>query len=296
MVKVLKNSPSLIGRYKSLGLTFYRRGDEIVARSSCKSQPTHQTTRQFRSRERVRRIIALWSAFPATAKPVMDTPDGLISYRAFQRINVGLPMVYLTRQQHKQGGAVLVPGLCVSAGQIDPVGYAFETIPDGQRLLVTSIATGLPADLTQPLPATTPKELSALILDKGLNKGVRSDDVLRFYSLRQTVKHTDETDVPLLNVACADIPLIDDDHPFPFLEGHLLYTHRGFLAVACPDEGADAYAVALLAPRYHTASTQYILTTSTFHEAFTTDEALARAADSYGNVRDNYLTPEPQER
>lgn len=292
---VQKNTPSIIGRLKGLGITIYRRGDDIVARSSTKSQPSHQSVAQFRSRERVRRLIALWKAFPAGGQPVMETHDGLIPYRAFLRINSNIPTAFLTLQQHKAGGAVLVPGLCVSAGRIDPLGYHFEKHADGRRLLVTSLRTRLDADISQPLGVNTPEALCDLILGNDINPSLRRSDILRFYCLSQTVEHTAEADAPVLDVRFVDIPL-NGNTPFRFLADHQLYAHKGFLAVDGPAVRDLAYAVAIIDPLHHTASTQTILTTSIIHKRFTTDAAASRAAASYGNVREKYLSPDDDKR
>ena len=295
MAKIQNNTPAILGRFKGMGLTFYRRGDDIVARSSYKSQPSHQSSAQFRSRERVRRLIALWNAFPDNARPIMETPDGLIPYRAFLRINSQVPAAYLTAQQHTAGGAVLVPGLCVSAGRIDPVEYRFDALPDGRRLVVTSLRTTCDPDLSQPLAPATAEAFGEFILGKDLNANLRSGDSLRFYCLSQGVKHTDETDAPVVQVRSADVPL-EGKEPVAFLKDHELYTHHGYLAVACPDIPDVAYAVAILDPRYHTASPQSILTTSTCHTPYTTPDAATRAATSYGNVRDKFYRPESVKR
>lgn len=295
MAKIQNNTPAILGRFKGMGLTFYRRGDDIVARSSYKSQPSHQSSAQFRSRERVRRLIALWNAFPDNARPVMETPDGLIPYRAFLRINSQVPAAYLTAQQHKAGGAVLVPGLCVSAGRIDPIEYRFDALPDGRRLVVTSLRTTCAPDLSQPLAPATAEAFGELVLGSDLNPSLRTADLLRFYCLSQGVKHTDEADAPVVQVRCADVPL-EGKEPVAFLKDHELYTHHGYLAVACPDIPDVAYAVAILDPRHHTASTQCILTTSTCHDPYTTPDAATRAATSYGNVRDKSYRPESDKR
>ena len=296
MSKVPKNTPSLIGRYRSLGVTFYRRGDTVIARTSTKEQPSHQTPAQFRSRERVRRLISLWISFPGESRPFMDSPDGLIPYRAFLRINTALPTPFLTREQNKNGGAVLVPDICVSAGRIDPIEYSFETLPDGRRFLVTNIRTNYHAAFTQPIAADDSEDLGSRLAGKDQNPSLRNRDVLRFYCLEQIVRHTETDDVPLIKVLCNDIPLHGGKHRGTLPSGHELYTHRGFLAVAGVNPDSAAYAVVVIDPRNHTASTQQAITTSTFHEAYLTDEAFARATESYGNVRDSFLTPEVDQR
>lgn len=295
MVKVMNNSPSLIGRYKSMGLTFYRRGNEIVARSSYKEQPSFQTTPQFRSRERVRRIISLWNCFTTWSRIRMTTSDGLSPYKAFLRLNTKLTPTYLTRQQHTSKGALLVPGLCISAGRLDPLSYEFETLPDGRRLVVTDIKTGFDPDLTQSIEPFSHKSIRDMLL-KAHNGNIHFGDMLRFYHLRQTVEERFSGPVPKVIVSCCNILLDGETDPRNFLKGHELYTHRGFLAIAGADDPDSAYAVSLFEPAHQWASTQYIITTSRFYEDYATEEALNRAIESYGNVRDESMKPDVEPR
>lgn len=292
MVKVVKGSLSIIGRNKALGITFYKRGDEIIGRSCYKSQPSHQTPAQFRSRERMRRLIAVWNCFKGASVPVMETQDGIAPYKAFLRLNYQVPATFLTQSQSKAKCAVLVPGLCISSGRLDPLGYDFETLPDGRRLVVTNLLTGLPADKTQPIGANTSVELRDLLFAHEQNPQLHYNDTLVFYCLKQIVESSKEEDLPTITVESARVPLTKSSDPYVFLDGHQLYTHKGFLAIAGADDPDAAYAVVLSNARRNTVSTQQILTTSTYYQAFTTDEALARAANSYGNVRDTNLLPE----
>lgn len=286
MVKVVKGSLSIIGRNKALGMTFYKRGNEIIGRSCYKSQPSHQTPAQFRSRERMRRLIALWNCFKGAAVPVMETHDGIAPYKAFIRLNYQAPATFLTRSQSKAKCAVLVPGLCISSGRLDSLSYDFETLPDGRRLVVTNLLTGLPADQTQPIGANTSVELRDLLFANEQNEQLQYNDTLVFYRLKQVVDKGEEEDLPTVTVESASVPLTKSANPYVFLEGHQLYTHKGFLAIAGADDPDAAYAVVLSDARRNTVSTQTIITTSTYYEAFTTDEALARAVNSYGNVRE----------
>lgn len=57
------------------------------------------------------------------------------------------------------------------------------------------------------------------------------------------------------------------------------------------------WAVVLFGEKEQSASTQKVLTTCRLYEQYTTDEALQRAAESYGNVKQaDYLSPNTHER
>ncbi|MBO4599775.1 MAG: hypothetical protein J5641_03445 [Bacteroidales bacterium] len=290
-MKKQKNMPSLIGRYPSLGLTFYKRGDIVCARSCTSEQPNRQTPAQFRNRERVRSLIALWKSFPIDGKPLMESPDGLAAYQMFQRVNAQLPAAYLTKQQRAQNGAVLVPDMYVSAGRLEPMEYHFETVEGVGRLLVTNLATSLDPALTQPLGAATPDALSRMLVGRSRNPLLRMGDMLRFYALRQRVEEVGEMGVPRLEVRCATIALDDDLRPFHFLPGHELYTHSGCLAVGGADDVDTGYAVVIYDPLQRTASTQTVATEGTLYGQYTSEEAFNRAAKTYTNICEGLLTP-----
>ena len=290
-MKKQRNMPSLIGRYPSLGLTFYKRGGEVCARSCTSEQPNRQTPAQFRNRERVRSLIALWNSFALDDKPWMESPDGLTAYRMFQRVNSQLPIAYLTRQQWAQKGAVLVPNMYVSVGRLESVEYRFETLSDGRRLLVTNLATGLDPALTQPLGVTTPDELRQMLVVNVRNPLLRMGDMLRFYALRQSIEEVGDMDVPRLVVRCATVTIDDDLRPFHFLPGHELYTHCGCLAIGGANNIEAGYAVVVYDPRQRTASTQRVATEGTLYERYTSEEAFKCAVKTYSNIREGFLTP-----
>lgn len=290
-MKKQRNAPSLIGRYPSLGLTFYKRGNEVCARSCTSEQPNRQTPAQFRNRERVRSLIAMWNGFTHGCKPWMESPDGLSAYGVFRRVNSRLPIAYLTKQQRRFRGAVLVPGMYVSVGRLEPVEYHFTTLESGHRLLVTDLATGLDPTLTQPLGVVTPNGLSQLLLGNGGNRLLRWGFMLRFYALQQSVEEEGDVDVPRLMVHCATVMLDDDLRPFSFLPGHELYTHSGRLAIGGANNMEAGYAVMVYDPRQCTASTQRVATEGVLHECYTSDEAYRRAAATYPNIRSEFLAP-----
>ena len=226
----------------------------------------------------------------------MESSEGLAAYQMFQRVNSQLPATYLTKQQRRFGGAVLMPDMYVSAGRLEPVEYHFEVLEDGRRLLVTNLSTGFDPTLTQPLGVTTPNGLSQLLLENVRNPLLRWGDMLRFYALQQSTDEVGEMDVPQLTVHCATVMLDDDLRPFRFLPEHELYTHNGCLAISGADDMETGYAVVIYDPRQRATATQQVATESTLYESYTSDEAFGRAAATYPNIRRDPLTPDQQSR
>jgi hypothetical protein len=75
------------------------------------------------------------------------------------------------------------------------------------------------------------------------------------------------------------------------------YSHKGRLAIGCADDENTGWAVVLYSDKEQKASTQQVLTTCRLYEQYTTDEALQRAAESYGNVEQaDFIAPNPRER
>ncbi|MBR5353534.1 MAG: hypothetical protein IK126_07440 [Bacteroidales bacterium] len=75
------------------------------------------------------------------------------------------------------------------------------------------------------------------------------------------------------------------------------YSHEGRLAIGGADDENTGWAVVLYGEKEQSASTQKVLTTCRLYEQYTTEEALQRAAESYGNVKQaDYLSPNTHER
>ena len=122
MSKAQNTTLGFIGRIAGQGITFYRRRGKIIARTSTRAVSDKQSLGQFKTREKMRHSIALWKSFCSTYKPLMTASDGAIAYNAFLRANSALPTVYLTKQQARQGAALLMPGMVVSEGQLPAAG------------------------------------------------------------------------------------------------------------------------------------------------------------------------------
>ena len=276
------------GRIRGLGITFYRRGGKTFARISTRSTSNKQSLGQFKVRERMRHSIALWKSFNTPYEPLMVTSGTTTAYNAFLRANSSLPTVYLTKQQARQGAALLMPGMVVSEGRLPKVEYGFDVLPGGERVVLTNLLTGIDAAGTQELTIGCNDDLRQLLCNSSRNPQLMPGDRVRFYRLEQRM----EGDCPTVKMTCCEMTLDNDPRHIPGLRGWQFLTHEGRLAIGGADDESTGWAVVLFGEREQSASTQQVLTTCQLYNLYTTDKALADAAESYGNVQQpGMLTP-----
>ena len=281
------------GRIKGLGVTFYRRGGKTFARVSTRSTSNKQTLGQFKVRERMRHSIALWKSFYTPYEPLMETSGSLTAYNAFLRANSALPTVYFTKQQARQGAALLMPGMVVSEGRLPAVEYDFAVLESGERVVMTNLLTGIEEGETQELAIGCNDDLRQLLCSSNRNPQLMSGDRVRFYRFEQRI----QDDCPTVKVNCCELALDNDPRQNPALRNWRFYSHEGRLAIGNADDENTGWAVVLFGEKEQSASTQRAVTTCRLYEQYTTDEALAQAAESYGNVeKPSLLTPDIPER
>ena len=281
------------GRIKGLGVTFYRRGGKTFARVSTRSTSNKQTLGQFKVRERMRHSIALWKSFYTPYEPLMETSGSLTAYNAFLRANSALPTVYFTKQQARQGAALLMPGMVVSEGRLPAVEYDFAVLESGERVVMTNLLTGIEEGETQELAIGCNDDLRQLLCSSNRNPQLMTGDRVRFYRFEQRI----QDDCPTVKVNCCELALDNDPRQNPALRNWRFYSHEGRLAIGNADDENTGWAVVLFGEKEQSASTQRAVTTCRLYEQYTTDEALAQAAESYGNVeKPSLLTPDIPER
>jgi len=276
-----------------VGVTFFRRGGKTYARTSTRTAPNRQSVKQFMNREKMRHSIALWHCFYVPYKPLMETSGNLSAYNAFLRANSVLPTVYLTKQQARQRTALLMPGMVVSEGRLPTVEYDFAVLPTDERVVLTNLQTGINAEETQLLTVTSNSDLYSLLGNSSRNPQLMSGDKVRFYRFEQQM----QDGCPTVKVNCCELALDNDPRQNPALRGWQFYSHEGRLAIGGANDENMGWAVVLFGEKEQSASTQQVLTTCQLYQQYTTDEAFAQAAESYGNVeRPGMLTPTPHER
>ncbi len=276
-----------------MGVTFYQRGGRTYARVSTRSSSNKQSLGQFKVRERMRHSIALWKSFYTPYEPLMVTTGTTTAYNAFLRANSALPTVYLTKQQARQGAALLMPGMVVSEGRLPKVEYDFAQLVGGERVVLTNLLTGIDAAGTQELTIGCNDDLHQLLCTNHRNPQLMPGDSVRFYRFEQMLHN----DCPTVKMNCCELALDNDPRHIPALRGWRFYSHEGRLAIGGADNESMGWAVVLFGEKEKSASTQQVLTTCQLYRLYITDEALAQATESYVNVeKPSYLTPTLPER
>lgn len=293
MAESKNNTLWFTGRIRGAGVTFFRRGGKTYARVSTRTAPKMQSAKQFINREKMRHSIALWHCFYSSDKPLMETSGSLTAYNAFLRANSVLPTVYLTKQQAVQGVALLMPGMVVSEGRLPAVEYDFAVLQSGERVVVTNLLTDIDERETRELTIGCNDDLRQLLCNSSRNPQLMSNDKVRFYRFEQRL----QDDCPTMKITCCEMALNNDPRQNPALRSWQFYSHEGRLAIGSANDENTGWAVVLFGEKEQSASTQKVLTTCQLYRQYTTDEALQRAAESYGNVeKPGLLTPDIRER
>lgn len=293
MAKAQNTTFGFTGRIAGHGITLYRRRGKVYARISTREVSDRQSMNQFKTREKMRHSIALWKCFHTPYKPLMTTSDGTIAYNAFLRANSALPTVYFTKQQARQGAALLMPGMVVSEGRLPAVEYDFAVLESGERTVLTNLLTGIDEGGTQELTIGCNDDLRQLLCSSNRNPQLMPGDKVRFYRIEQQLKD----DCPTVKISCCELALDNDPRQNPALRNWRFYSHEGRLAIGGADDENMGWAVVLFGEKEQSASAQRVVTTCRLYEQYTTDEALAQAAESYGNVeKPSLLTPDIPER
>ena len=293
MAKAQNTTFGFTGRIAGHGITLYRRRGKVYARISTREVSDRQSMNQFKTREKMRHSIALWKCFHTPYKPLMTTSDGTIAYNAFLRANSLLPTVYFTKLQARQGAALLMPGMVVSEGRLPAVEYDFAVLESGERAVLTNLLTGIDEGGTQELTIGCNDDLRQLLCSSNRNPQLMSGDIVRFYRFEQRM----QDDCPTVKISCCELALDNDPRQNPALRNWQFFSHEGRLAIGNADDENTGWAVVLFGEKEQSASTQRVVTTCRLYEQYTTDEALARAAESYGNVeKPGLLTPDIPER
>ena len=158
---------------------------------------------------------------------------------------------------------------------------------------MTDLLTGLEADTTQELVIGCNDDLRQLLSSSNRNRQLMPGDKVRFYRFEQQLKD----DCPTVKVSCCELALDNDPRQNPALRNWRFLSHEGRLAIGGADDENTGWAVVLFGEKEQSASTQRVVTTCRIFEQYTTDEALANAAESYGNIeKPGLLTPDTVER
>ena len=293
MAESKNNTLGFTGRIRGAGVTFFRRGGKTYARTSTRMAPNRQSVKQFINREKMRHSIALWHCFYVPYKPLMETSENQTAYNAFLRANSALPTAYLTKQQARQGAALLMPGMVVSEGRLPAVEYDFAALESGERVVLTDLLTGIDEGETRELTIRCNDDLRQLLCSRSRNPQLMHGDKVRFYRFEQRI----QDNCPTVKITCCELALDNDPRQNPALRNWRFLSHEGRLAIGGADDENRGWAVVIYGEKEQSASTQQVITTCRLYEQYTTDEALAQAAESYGNVeKPDMLTPDLPKR
>lgn len=232
-----KTGGGYIGRIPSLGITTYIRNGSIVTRVST-SEVRSNTRKQFIQRQRMRHSIALWKKL-APCAPLFT--QGKTTYHSFLSLANQLPVVYLPKNKAEIEGSLLMPGIPVSDGTLQPLQQTLGEV-DG---------------------------ISALITDRKVNL-IQSNEAFLLYTAEQQFNYKDCPEVSF------KVRVVKRDE---FTEVN------GCLALVSDDFANEMRGWALVRMIGRNCSSQGIITRCKVYEQYTTDEALKKAAKSYGGLR-----------
>jgi len=108
----------IIGRIPSLGITKYIRNGTVVTRVSTSEGRRSNTRKQFTQRQRMRHSIALWKELSRWSPMFTESKT---AYHRFLSLANQLPVVYLPKDKSSVRGTLLMPGIPVSEGSLQPI-------------------------------------------------------------------------------------------------------------------------------------------------------------------------------
>ena len=268
------------GRYD--GFTVYmRNGKPIVRRSKNDKGNPSKSQVQSAARLRWNNVQRLWSAFPQEWRPrYQNRAAGCSNYNTFMSLNMHITPIYFTRQEVKNYASVLMP-LVVSHGILKEI----ATEHDGTGL-ASNIAVG---DFVV-TPQTTVGQFSKAIVEH--NRDFGQGDWLTFVMGKQTM----DAFAPRAMFVCHTVVLdLLSVQPLAEAVGNSDgFEVRGGVVASRVVEGAATWVHERPTTDGETlVSTQQLWCDNEEMIAqYTSQEALARAAESYSKGKADFLRPE----
>ena len=241
------------------GFTFYQKNGKTIVRpahnANSKSKRKRMTREQFIQRQRLLRNNTLWQVMRQTGEVFFE--GGFSPCHRFRSINQGVADVFMTKHQQMNHMALLLPGMVLSDGPIQPISYQLGEV-NGQPALLT--------DLTE-----TEAQKGRLLL----------------YVLRQEVYRDGHRGLLLAERATVSAKMVEvnpvtetqaiEGLAVAFVDGVMVLTGEMFA-----DKMVGFGLVRVIDG--HT-STQQLVTRCTYYESFTTKEALETAFISYKGTK-----------
>lgn len=106
------------GNVSAAGVTIYTKNGKTIVRSARSKQPVRRTRAQFDVRMRVRHTIVLWREMKP-AEPMFF--GGKSTFGRFCSLANRLPVVYIPAKGDLDGASLLLPGMPLSDGTLEPL-------------------------------------------------------------------------------------------------------------------------------------------------------------------------------
>ena len=258
----------LRGRMKKDGVTFYTRAGKVIMRSSITVQPHRRTRKQFVARQRLAHNVSLWLSLKDAGTPIFE--GGKNRYGRFNTLMRKMPVVFLTKGLQQAGAGLLIPGMPVSDGLLPDIQYELGMVGNSPALLTSLPFGAYDTDVTNGL--------------WGPKKYLKKGDQLWLYRFTQKV-YGDVFPVPLPKVSVS-LEILDpyDEKNNLLFKGVEFQRVNGCLALVGDVFGDETKGWALVHVNDGHASSQQVVTRSRLYEEYTTEEAFALAAESYGGL------------
>lgn len=263
-------------------MVMMRRNGEQVQRIYIARPKDAKTTAQGQQRSKLANIVRMYQcASDYFARAFANKTSKQSDYNAFVQRNIGRsPVVYLPKEIAQAGGGVVAPYI-ISDGGLQPI------IVTGQGVQTrTNISVGADFEITE---TTTNAELTAAILAN--NAFIQEGDQLSYLSIEQFT----QDGVPRLRARKYELTLSSSDAT-PVLDvmpEQAMSVSGGFIAHG-EEVYSGAYAWILsrkTKDKLDVSRQNLIVTSQSLYSAYTGTSAATRAAVSYGNNQDVFLTP-----
>ena len=269
MARLKHKGVTLSGTLRKDGVAFYTRGGKVIMRSAKSEQPLRRTRGQFVARQRLAHNNTLWKRLRDAAEPMFA--GSVTAYARFRTLMSKLPVVFLTKKEHENMASLLLEGMPVSDGFLQDLDYRLGEV-EGEPALLTSVR----------MKSALPEGAEALDVAAalcGADADLQRGDRLRLYRLCQK----EEEGVPKVYVTAEEL-LLDGDCGGTGFSGLALRCVDGRLALVGDEFLDEMWGWALVRISGERCSSQSVATRCTLYERYTTEEALAHAAESYGGL------------
>lgn len=260
---ILEEDIPVVGRHGDL-VFYILNGQNIVRVYVPTIDPASRTQRQMLGRLSWCNLQNAWKHVKLVAKEGLKECPNRRSYDAFTQLNAGQHPVYLTKEL-AMNHACIITDYKVSHGSLPTI----ETTVD-EGIIVSDIALG---DLVVS-SETTVAQLSNAILEN--NPDFQSGDQLAIWVGHQRV----EEGIPTVQPQHYRLTL--DPNDTAAVDSTLIATHRGYLSLPAPIEGAAVWVHFRRTPDRLLASTQFLTVTNPLLLEHITEDAFKEAMKSYG--------------